>query len=148
MVPQKTQYALRAVFELAKRYGQGPVKISDAAEAQAIPPRFLEVILNQLKRAAFLESRRGREGGYLLTRRPAELSVGEVMRSMQGDMSPVDCVADGSKSRCPLHGDCVFLPMWRRAGKAAADVYDSTTFQDLIEEESKRSREYIPGYSI
>ncbi len=148
LVPQKSQYALRAVFELAKRFGQGPAKIADIAEAQAIPPRFLEVILSNLKQAGFLDSRRGSEGGYLLTRRPEEVSVGDVITYMQGDASPVDCVAGSSKSRCPLYGDCVFLPMWQKVGKAISDVYDGTSFQDLVEEEKKKSGEYVPGYSI
>ena len=148
MVPQKTQYALRAVFELARRYGQGPVKISDTAEAQAIPPRFLEVILNQLKQAGFLDSRRGSEGGYFLTRRPEQVRVGEVIRFMQGDVGPVECVAGSSKDRCPLYGDCVFLPMWQRVEKAISNVYDGTSFQDLVEEDKKKSGEYVPGYSI
>ncbi len=148
LVPQRCQYALRAVFELAKRFGQGPAKIADIAEAQAIPPRFLEVILSNLKQAGFLDSRRGSEGGYLLTRRPEEVSVGDVMTYMQGDASPVDCITGGSKGRCRLYGDCVFLPMWDKVGKAISDVYDSTTFQDLVEEEKKKSGEYVPGYSI
>ncbi len=147
-VPQRSQYALRAVFELAKRFGQGPVKIADIAEAQAIPPRFLEVILSNLKQAGFLDSRRGSEGGYLLTRRPEEVSVGDVIGYLQGDASPVDCIAGGSKKRCPLYGDCVFLPMWQKVGKAISDVYDGTNFQDLVEEEKKKSGEYVPGYSI
>ncbi len=148
LVPQRSQYALRAVFELAKRFGQGPAKIADIAEAQAIPPRFLEVILNNLKQAGFLDSRRGSEGGYLLTRRPEEVSVGDVITYMQGDASPVDCVAGSSKNRCPLYGDCVFLPMWQKVGKAISDVYDSTNFQNLVEEEKKKSGEYVPCYSI
>ncbi|MHC5056507.1 MAG: RrF2 family transcriptional regulator [Planctomycetota bacterium] len=149
LVPQKAQYALRGVFELAKRFGQGPVKVADIAEVQAIPPRFLEVILNQLKRAGFLDSRRGSEGGYFLTRRPELISVGEVIRFMQGDTSPVECVARSSKDRCPLYGDCVFLPMWRRVEKAVSDVYDGTTFRDLMEEEQKkRTADYVPSYTI
>ena len=146
-VPQKAQYALRAIFELAKRSGRSPVKIADVAEAQAIPPRFLEVILNQLKQAGFVESRRGSEGGYMLSRQPADLSVGDVMRFMQGDMSPVDCIAGRSRSRCPLYGSCVFLPMWQRAGKAISDVLDGTSFKDLLEKE-KEPGQHAPSYAI
>ena len=112
LVPQKSQYALRGVFELAKRFGQGPVKVAEIADSQAIPHRFLEVILNQLKQAGFLDSRRGSEGGYLLTRHPGRITVGEVIRFMQGEVGPVECVAGSSKDRCRLYGDCVFLPMW------------------------------------
>jgi len=148
IVSHKTDYALRAVFELAKRFGQRPAKIAKIAEEQAIPQRFLEAILSQLKQAGFLESRRGNEGGYLLTREPERISVGDVIRPMQGDTSPVDCAAKGSKRRCPLHGDCIFLPMWERVEAAIARVYDGTTFQALLAEEKKRSERYVPSYSI
>jgi len=147
IVTHKTEYALRAVFELAKRFGSGPAKIAEVADKQAIPPRFLETILGQLKRAGFLESRRGAEGGYHLIRRPEFLSVGEVIRQMQGDPFPVDC-AGGPGQRCRLHADCVFLPMWREVKEAITRVYDRTTFQDLLEEEENRSRQYVPSYSI
>ena len=77
-ISQKCQYALRAVFELAKHYGQGPVKIADIAKAQAIPLRFLEVILSQLRQGGFAGSRRGNEGGYLLVRSPREFATGHI----------------------------------------------------------------------
>ncbi len=147
-VPQKSRYALRAIFELAKRFGQGPVKIIEIAKGQAIPPKFLEVILSNLKQAGFLESRRGSEGGYLLIRHPSQLTVGDVMRFMHGEVSPVECVASGSKSSCPLFGNCVFLPMWEKVGKAISSVYDSTSFQDLVDEEKRKSGKYVPHYSI
>jgi len=76
LVSQKAQYALRAVFELARRHGKGWVKISDIADTQAIPIRFLEVILGQMKQAGFVVSRRGTEGGYMLAVAPGELTVG------------------------------------------------------------------------
>ena len=103
MVSQKCQYALRAVFELAKRHGRGPVRIGDVAKAQAIPPRFLEVILNQLKQAGFVESRRGNEGGYLLARAPERLTVGEIVRFVEGPIRPVTCTPDSTETACSLH---------------------------------------------
>jgi Rrf2 family protein len=148
MVSQKCQYGLRAVFELAKHYGEGPVTIAEIAEAQAIPVRFLEVILGQLKRAGFVESRRGKEGGYLLSRRPGGLTVGEIVRFIEGPIGPVECVAGDPAERCPLHGDCVFLSMWERVSKAVAGVYDSTTLEDLVREDRRRSGRYVPTYSI
>jgi Rrf2 family cysteine metabolism transcriptional repressor len=79
-ISQKCQYALRAVFELAVRTKEGPIKVGVIAEAQAIPTRFLEVILNQLKRGGFVESRRGNAGGYALAKSPAELTMGDIIR--------------------------------------------------------------------
>jgi Rrf2 family protein len=148
LVSQKCQYALRAIFELAKRNGQGPVKIAEIAEAQAIPLRFLEVILSQLKQAGFVASQRGNKGGYILVCSPTELTVGEVMRFMQGPVGPVDCVAGGSKDKCPLYGDCAFFPMWERVRKATSDVYDNTTFQDLVEQEKRNAGEHVLRYAI
>lgn len=145
---QKCQYALRAIFELAKRSGQGPVKIAEIAEAQAIPVRFLEVILSQLKQAGFTTSQRGSKGGYLLIRSPGELTVGEVIRFMQGPFGPVECVAGVSRGKCPLYGNCAFLPMWEKAQKAVSDVYNNTTFQGLVDQEKERSGKRAICYSI
>jgi Rrf2 family protein len=148
-VSQTSQYALRAIFALAKRYGKGPVKIAAIAEAQAIPPRFLEVILSQLKQGGFVESKRGNEGGYYLLRDPSSLAVGEVLRFIEGPVGPVDCIAgNSSKEKCPLHGQCVFLSMWRRIQKAISEVYGTTTFQELLNEESRMLGRYVPSYSI
>ena len=148
MFSQKCQYALRAVFELAKRAGQGPVKIATVADAQAIPARFLEVILGQLKRGRFADSKRGAAGGYELARSPSDLTVGEVIRFVEGPLDPVMCMGEGGAEQCPLYAHCVFLPMWRKASGAMADVYDRTTFQELVEDEKRKSREYVASYSI
>lgn len=147
-VSQKCQYALRAIFELARRNDREPAKIADIAEAQAIPPRFLEVILSQLKQGGFVESRRGNEGGYLLARPPARLTVGEVIRFIQGPLGPVECVVGNGRERCPLYGDCAFLPMWEKVREAVSQIYDSTTFGDLVEQARLRASNYVPSYVI
>ena len=147
-VSQKCQYALRSVFELAKHHGEGSMKIADIATAQAIPTRFLEVILNQLKQGGFVESRRGSAGGYVLTRSPAALTVGEIIRFIEGPLSPVQCVTGNTGDRCPLRGDCAFLSMWERVEGALSGVYDSTTFENLVEEERQKRKEYTLDYSI
>ncbi len=147
MVSQRCQYAIRALFELAKCDGRGPVKISDVAEAQAIPVRFLELILAQLKQAGFVRSRRGKEGGYFLAVPPSLLTVGAVIRVVEGPLAPVTCLANRAGSTCRLRGTCVFLGMWERAGQAASAVYDGTTFQSLVEEEERR-KDAQPTYAI
>ena len=147
-ISQKCQYGLRAIFELAKRRGQGPIKVAEIAEAQAIPPRFLEVILGQLKQGKFVASRRGAAGGYELIRPPDEVTVGDIIRYIEGPMGPVGCIADADREDCPLYGDCVFLPMWERAHNAVAAIYDATSFSDLVEEEKRKGSRYVPGYSI
>lgn len=148
LVPQKTQYALRAVFELGKRRGEGPIRIADVAETQSIPLRFLEVILNQLKQGGFVESKRGSGGGYVLLRPPEDLTVGEVLRFVQGPVIPVGCMEGTAKGKCPLHNNCVFLPMWERVQDAILGVYETTSFQDLIDKEHERAEQFVPSYSI
>lgn len=146
-VSQKCQYALRAVFELAKRHGEGPVRSGEIADVQAIPPRFLELILGELRRAGFVESRRGVQGGYMLSVLPSLLAVGEIIRLVDGPLSPVKCIA-GDGAGCPLFGSCAFMGLWERARDAVSDVYDNTTFENLVNEEQVKSGEYVTNYCI
>ena len=87
-VSQQCQYALRALFELAKRREDGPVAVAEVAEIQAIPARFLELIAARLKRAGFIESRRGVQGGYTLAVLPTEVSVADIIRAIDGSLAP------------------------------------------------------------
>ena len=149
-VSQKCQYALRAVFELAKRAGDNvvPTTIGELAQVQAIPPKFLELILRELRQAGFVVSRRGMHGGYFLHSPPFKLTVGELIRFVDGPFAPVSCVDGDDKTVCTLYGCCAFLGLWTRARDAVAEVYDRTTFQDLIDEEVVACDEYVPAYSI
>ena len=146
-VSRKCRYALRAILELAMRNSPDPMKIADIAEAQSIPTRFLESILNHLKKAGFVESRRGKKGGYFLKSSPDKLTMGDVIKSMHGSLGPVECV-DSSKYECPFDNGCVFLPIWKEAQKAVLDVYDGITFQYLIDAEKQRAWKYATTYSI
>jgi Rrf2 family protein len=135
LITKKNQYALRAIFELAKHNGQGPQKISDIARAQAIPEKFLEVILNQLKGSGLVDSKRGFYGGYYLIQPPERIKVGDIMRFLERDVDPIGCAALVPETKCPFKGDCAFFPMWSRVKDAIFNVYDETTIQDLIENE-------------
>lgn len=141
ITPRKNQYALRAIFELAKHRGQGPKKISEIAENQAIPLRFLEVILSQLKGSGLVESKRGFYGGYVLTRPPDKISVGEVIRYMDKPSTSKACAACVSSKNCPFCGKCAFASMWNQVNDAIFEIYDSTTIQDLLNKEKHMKRE-------
>jgi Rrf2 family protein len=132
LITKKNQYALRAVFELAKQRGKGPIKISHIAETQAIPERFLEVILGQLKKSGFVQSKRGYHGGYVLLVPPDELTVGALMRFLQRDAASEMCMAPIPDNSCPFHSNCAFFPMWRQVKDAMFEVYDETSIQDLL----------------
>ena len=70
------------------------------------------------------------------------------MRFMQGPVEPVGCMVDGSEKKCPLYGNCAFLPMWKRIGEAVSEVYDNTTFQDLVDQEKRRTDKRALCYFI
>ncbi len=148
LASQKTLYALRAVFELAKRRGQGPVKAAQIAAAQAIPQRFLEVILAQLKGAALVWSRRGSAGGYILARTPDSISIGEVVYLIQGPVGPVHCLETNPKDACPLRGHCAFMSMWQDVQQAINNVFSSTTFAVLVARDEQQRQQYVPSYAI
>jgi Rrf2 family protein len=144
-VSQKGQYAIRALYELAKRRGEGHASAQDIARAQAIPLNFLELILRELRLAGLVQSRRGPQGGYLLAGDPKDLTIGRVLAVVEGPLGPVSCIA-GDESPCSLQGKCAFLEMWERARSAVAGVLDSTTFAGLIEAE--KEADYVADYSI
>jgi len=148
MVSQKCQYGLRAVLELARRFGDGPVAISQVASSQAIPAKFLGLILYQLKQGGFVESHRGRRGGYVLVRPPGELTVADVIRFMDGPVGPVRCAPPEQAGGCGLYGRCAFAGMWSRAREALTKVYDRTTFEDLIRQAPAAAELGAPGYCI
>ena len=140
-VTQKCQYALRALFELACREGEGVVPAGEIAERQAIPKRFLEVILHQLRQGGFVDSQRGKVGGFYLARPAAEVTVGEVIRFMDGPISPVDCHRAQPEHDCPLRGSCVFRGLWDEAREALAKVYDTRSLRDLVAAEQQMRKQ-------
>ncbi|MGD9246976.1 MAG: Rrf2 family transcriptional regulator [Desulfobacteraceae bacterium] len=138
LIPHKRgQYALRAIYELAKRKGEGPTKISDIAIAQAIPQRFLEVILNQLKGSGIVASKRGFYGGYVLVKAPDQVTVGDVFRYLQKEKDTSSCIACVKKKACPFLEQCAFLSLWHDVKAAAFQIYDRTTMQDLLDANEK-----------
>jgi Rrf2 family protein len=112
MLSQRTRYTIRALLHLADRYGEGPVQLSEIAEAQNLPAKFLTVILSQMRRAGLIETMRGREGGYWLARPPQEITYGEIVRLTRGSLGLLPCASRFayeqcrnciSEDRCRLH---------------------------------------------
>ena len=132
---QRNQYALRAIVELARRVGTGPVKVSEIAKAQAIPLRFLEVILGQLKGSGLVDAKRGYYGGYFLLRQPEDITVGSVIRFLQGEPDLKECQSCISKMQCPFEKDCAFASLWTRVNEAVFNIFDETTIKDLVPQE-------------
>ncbi len=136
LITQKHKYVLRAVFELAKHYEQGPIKLADIASHQAIPLRFLEVIMAALKPSGLVTSKRGYYGGYSLLREPKDISVGDLFRFLDDIQDRDRCHACDDRKPCPLTGDCPYKPMWDKVQTAIYDVFDHTSIQDLLDNQS------------
>ena len=100
MLSQRTRYTIRALLHLADRAGEGPVRLTDIAEAQNIPPKFLTVMLSQMIREGLVASRRGRDGGYWLARQPGEISYGEIVRLTRGSLGVLSCASRLAYQQC------------------------------------------------
>jgi len=135
----KGEYALQAIFDLTTQPAGEPVKIADIARRQKIPQKFLELILAGLKQGGFVESRRGAEGGYLLARTPDTITVGEVLRFVEGPQQN----KSGRKKN-----DSAFEDMWQRVDRAISDVIDKTTFAELFRAWKEKQNKYVLNWEI
>lgn len=136
----KGEYALQALFDLASQPPGTPIKIGEIARRQKIPQKFLELILAGLKQGGFVESRRGAEGGYLLVREPETLTVGEVLRFVEG--------SERSRSRSRRKGESPFAEMWDRVDVAVSGVLDRTTFAEVRRVWAEQHARFIPNWQI
>ena len=136
----KGEYALHAIFDLASQQPGEPVKIANIARRQKIPQKFLELILAGLKQGGFVESRRGAEGGYLLARLAESVTVGEVIRFVEG--------AGHDKGRPRRKVETPFTGMWRQVDRAVSEIIDKTTFADLIRTWAERQNQFVHNWEI
>jgi Rrf2 family cysteine metabolism transcriptional repressor len=131
----REQYGLRAMIELGRRHRQGPVSLSDVAEAQSMSLGYLEQIVPLLKDARLVESTRGARGGYELSRAPQEITVGDVVRALEeGCIMPLKCIPGGKGDEsCGRQDVCAARDVWHKMHEGIVEVLDSTTLADLIE---------------
>ena len=132
-VSTKGRYALRLMLDIAMNSREGtPVRVKDIAKRQEVSGKYLEQIVSVLTKAGYLRSIRGPQGGYLLTKRPDEYTVGMILRVTEGSIEPVACLEDNSIP-CGRMEECMTLPLWRKLSEAISGVVDHTTLDDLIE---------------
>ncbi|OHB78806.1 MAG: hypothetical protein A2Z25_19270 [Planctomycetes bacterium RBG_16_55_9] len=146
-ISKRCQYALRAVFELAWRNPGEPIKTHTIARAQGMSPRFTEIILNDLKHAGFVESQRGKEGGYMLARDAKDLTVGEVIEYVQGPIVLVP-EAPQTRSQATFSGSQAFREFWKEVSSAVSRVCQTRTFADLVALEETQREQCVPNYAI
>jgi len=138
------QYGVRAVVELAQSYPQGALALDRIARVQRIPPAYLERILAALRRAGLVVSTRGAHGGYCLARPPQEITVGQVVRALDGPIAPVACASEAGSAPCDQAQGCPARLAWLRLRDGIAAALDATTIADLLggaDEPLERGRE-------
>jgi Rrf2 family cysteine metabolism transcriptional repressor len=130
-VSAKEQYGLRAMAELAQQYGAGPIPLSDIAQAQGMSLDYLEQVIPALRDAGLLNSTRGAKGGYELARSPDQITVGEVLRALSGEILPVRCVEDDCTEPCHRTTECGARTVWQTIHDQLLDTLDSMRLADL-----------------
>ncbi len=134
----KGKYGVRAVYEIARHEGQGPISIKEISERQGISFSYLEQILHKLGKAGLIESVRGPAGGYLLARKPAELTIGDIVRTLEGPIALTHCLEPGEEGDCYQAEDCVARMVWTKVGAKIEEALDSISFEDLLQQANQR----------
>jgi len=151
MLSKKTKYALKALQYLARQQQRGPVLIAEIADAERIPQKFLEAILLELKKEGFLESRKGKGGGYFLGRTPESVTLGAVVRKMEGPLALLPCVSQQFYRRCDECVDehtCGLRMVMKDVRDRTAEILDSTTLADVEARVNEASRRTVMDYVI
>lgn len=148
-ITYKGDYALKALFQLALSYNEdtGIMSISDIARSGDMPENFLEQILLTLRKGGFVKSKRGIKGGFALARHPREITIGQVVRFVEGPIEPVSCVKDENYKGCGDMINCIFRDIWKEVARSISVVVDTVTFEELIirhkEKSLKLNYEYV-----
>lgn len=134
LLSKKSKYGLKAVLELARASDRRPMLVADLAERQGLPKKFLEAILLELKRRGLLQSKKGRGGGYFLARDPKDITVGQIIRVLEGPLALIPCVSQTSYMRCAecLDEDtCGVRIAMKQVRDATAEILDNTSLAGL-----------------
>ncbi|MGI6422463.1 MAG: RrF2 family transcriptional regulator [Syntrophomonadaceae bacterium] len=130
----KGRYGLRAMLDLALNGDNGPITIHAIAQRQEISERYLEQLLIPLKQAGMVKSVRGSQGGYVLGRAPQDISVGDIIRVMEGPLAPVECVSELNPDECKRADMCVTRIIWAKLRDSITEILDSYSLLDLANE--------------
>ena len=128
-VPMKVDYGVRALVELARHVGDGPLPTAEIAARQGIPEPYLDQVLSTLQKFGVVRSRRGPQGGHTLAKSPSEINLGMVMGTLEGTGSPLVCIEDPAE--CTLSGACAQREVWQTVDATVQNILSMTTIADL-----------------
>ncbi len=131
----RCRYGIHAMFDLAQNAGAGPQTIRAIAERQLVPEQYLEQIIGVLRREGLVKSVRGAQGGYMLAWEPSEISIGQLIRLLEGPVVMADCIVDADA--CVRSGQCPSRLVWERLTDCINKVVDSVTLQDMLADQER-----------
>ncbi len=131
-ISTRGRYALRLMLDLALNYSGNYIPLKAIAQRQEISDKYLEQIINILSKAGFVQSARGAQGGYRLSRQPSQYTAGEILRLAEGSIAPVACLECAGS--CDKTDSCLTIGLWRKMQEAINEVVDNTTLEDMIKE--------------
>ena len=135
----KGQYGVRAMFELARNFEKGPLSIKEIARRQGVSVSYLEQLLNKLRKSKLIKSRKGPGGGYVINKKPEDISVGMILISLEGPVAIAQCL-DPSAKGCKRVDGCVARLLWKSLGEKIEGFLDTINLNDLLNEEAKLLR--------
>ncbi|MDD5136381.1 MAG: Rrf2 family transcriptional regulator [Candidatus Omnitrophica bacterium] len=147
-ITYKGDYALKAILQLALKYSEGQVaSINEIATSGDMPTKFLEQILLLLKKGGFVKAKRGVNGGFYLARPPAKITIGEVVRFIEGPIEPISCVGEDCYKGCKDITSCMFRDVWKEVSAAISVVVDTVTFEDLVVKHKEKTLKISPVFN-
>lgn len=133
----KGRYGVKAMLDLALHSSEGQISLKSIAERQEISENYLEQLFATLRKASLVKSIRGSQGGYILSEDPEKITVGAILRALEGSLAPVDCVTEDDPGKCCRSEACVTRMIWEKIRDGVNSVVDSISLQDLMEEHNK-----------
>lgn len=131
------RYGLKAIYELALHYGEGPIPLKEIAENQNLSESYLEQLFLALRKDKIIKSVRGAQGGYLLAREPKDITVGEVLRCLEGNIAPSACLDEDENINCAELDQCITRFVWAEIKDSIEEVIDSITLEDMLQLDNK-----------
>ena len=141
-ISTRGRYALRMMLDMVLSDSDKPVRVKEIAERQEISEKYMEQIMPILTKSGYVKSFRGNNGGYFLTKKPEEYTVGMILRLTEGSLSPVDCLEEGAPV-CNRMDSCTTILLWRKLDDAIRGVVDHVTLQDLVDWSQEQNHDYI-----
>src|SRR5512135_899200 len=147
-VSLRSTYGIMAAVDLAMHLETAPVQAKSIARRQGIPARFLEQVLHAMKKAGLVSSHRGAQGGYVLSKKPSELSVAEILEALDGPFSSVPGLNGHGSARRPTKSEVLLAKVWDRVGAAEHDVLDAITVEELADQQRQLEEQRSLMYHI